>query len=596
MKQTLCAVNAYLNNDEYGMNMTQQLHPAPVQIKPEQIIDIILRGKWIILIPLCVSLTIGLYITLTATRSYQASTLILVQSQRVPTRYINSVVTSTISQRISTISQQILSRSNLEKIIGQFGLFANADNMYLEDKLASLRKRIKVKIDRSRHGTDAFTINFTGNDPEKVMRIANTLASYFIDENLKLRESQAMGTSHFLDSQLKQLRKELESREKKLALYRAKHLGGLPDELESNLRALDRLQAQLVAKNASLRDAKNSLATLQAQIAQSKEMSSQSLNDQFGGFDLERNQNAALSEDENKLSEAKKQYKSLLLKYTKIYPDALKLKAVIDKLEKKIKEDKKSIENNPGENNKTALETQPDKNPENAADKNKPRDTGKSQGGQDMMGGMVDFAAMQQEMQVKQAKNDIRKIQSDISKIKKQMRIYKMRVDNTPKRELELQSLKRDYSNIQKEFSSLLSRKLEAEISVNMEKRQKGEHFMILDHARLPEKPISPNVKLLFLLSIASGLGIGGGMLFLREVMGASIIRREDQIEKGLGLTILATIPFLEKPGDKIRQRFQMALFIGCSCYAAIFITFFAILNYKGLDRTINFIKMTFNI
>lgn len=576
--------------------MTQQLQSAPVQIKPDQIIDIIIRGKWIILIPLCVSLTIGLYMTLTATRAYQASTLILVQPQRVPSRYINSVVTSTISQRISTISQQILSRSNLEKIIGQFGLFANDDNMYLEDKVAALRKRIQVKIDRSRHGAEAFSINFTGNDPQKVMRIANTLASYFMDENLKLRESQAVGTSNFLDSQLKQLRKDLRSREKKLALYRAKYLGGLPDELESNLRALDRLQNQLVAKNLTLRDAKKSLATLQAQIAQSKEMSSQSLGDQFGGFDLEGGQDSAQSEDENKLSAAKKQYRSLLLKYTKIYPDALKLKAVIDKLEKKIKEDKKSIENNPGENKKTTLENKPDKNSENALDNNKLSDTGKSQGGQDMTGGMVDFAAMQQELQLKQAKNDIREIQSDISKIKKQMRIYKMRVDNTPKRELELQALKRDYSNIQKEFSSLLSRKLEAEISANMEKRQKGEHFIILDHARLPEKPISPNVKLLFLLSIASGLGIGGGILFLREAMGASIIRREDQIEKGLGLTILATIPLLEKPGDKIRQKFQMALFIGCSCYAVLFITFFAILNYKGLDRTINFIKMTFNI
>ena len=119
---------------------------------------------------------------------------------------------------------------------------------------------------------------------------------------------------------------------------------------------------------------------------------------------------------------------------------------------------------------------------------------------------------------------------------------------------------------------------------------------MILDHARLPEKPISPNVKSLFLLSIVAGLGIGGGALFLREMIGMSIIRREDQIEKNLDLTLLASIPVLEKPSDKIKQKFQMALFIGCSLYAAVFLTFFAILNYKGLDRTINFIKATLNI
>ncbi len=568
--------------------MTEQLHTSPVQMKPDQIIDMILRGKWFIIIPLCITITIGLYITLTSSRTYQASTLILVQPQRVPSKYIQSVVSSTISQRISSISQQILSRTNIEKIIDQFGLFENAGNMYLEDKVAAMRKRIQVRIDRTRRGAEAFSIIFKGNDPEKVMRIANTLASYFMDENLKLRETQAMGTSNFLESQLKQLRKDLESREKKLALYRAKYLGGLPDELESNLRALDRLQAQLADKNASLRDAKNSLTALQTQIAQSKEMNSQSLNNQFGDFGTEEDQGA--SEDENKLSIAKQQYSNLLLKYTEQYPDVVKLKRTIEKLEKKIKEDKKASENTSENNNKTISENKPGKSLGDKPDRSQDTVSGQS------TGGMIDFAAMQQEVQVKQIKNEIKQIQSDIAKIKNKMKIYQKRVEDTPKRELELQSLKRDYSNIQKEFSSLLSRKLEAEISVNMEKKQKGEHFIILDHARLPEKPISPNVKLLFLLSVASGLGIGGGLIFLREMIGMSIIRRESQIEKDLGLTILASIPFLEKPSDKIKQKFHMVLFIGCSMYAGILFTFFAVLNYKGLDRTINYIKMTFNI
>jgi len=208
---------------------------------------------------------------------------------------------------------------------------------------------------------------------------------------------------------------------------------------------------------------------------------------------------------------------------------------------------------------------------------------------------MPNFAAMQQEVQLKQIKNEIQKIRSDINKIEQQMSIYQKRVENTPKRELELQSLKRDYSNIQNVFNSLLDRKLEAELSVNMEKKQKGEQFRILDHARLPEKPISPNVKLLFLFSIAAGLGIGCGIVFLREFIGFSILRREDQIENELGLTILATIPPLEKSSDKFKQKIQTVAFIGCSLYAALFLTFFAILNSKGLDRTINFIKINLN-
>jgi len=299
---------------------------APVQIKPDQILDIILRGKWIIIIPLCISLTIGLYMTLTANKTYEASTLILVQAQRVPTNYVRSVVTSTISQRISTISQQILSRSNLEKIIDQFGLYEDAGAMYLEDKIEGMRKRITVTLGRARRGAESFTISFKGSDPQRVMRIANTIASYFMDENLKVREAQAIGTSEFLDSELGKTRKRLEEREQTLAAYRSKYLGGLPDELDSNLRTLDRLQQQLVAKNTILREMKNSLNMLETQIAQSKEMASQTFDDQFGGFDFEEGDSFGNSENESKLAAARKQYNNLLLRYTERHPDVAKLK------------------------------------------------------------------------------------------------------------------------------------------------------------------------------------------------------------------------------------------------------------------------------
>lgn len=552
---------------------------APAQIKPDQIIDALIRGKWIIIIPLCISLTLGLAKTLTSEKTYEASTMILVQPQRVPTNYVQSVVTSTIGQRISTISQQILSRSNLEKIIDQFGLYENSENMYLEDKIEGMRKRIRVKIDHTRAGAEAFSISFQGSDPQRVMRIANTLASYFMDENLKVREAQAIGTSEFLDSELEKTRKRLEEREQKLADYRARYLGGLPDELETNLRTLDRLQQQLTEKNTILREARNGLSLLESQIAQSKEMASQTIGDPFGGFEFEEESTFAESESEKKLAAARQAYDNLLLKYTEKHPDVAKLKKTMEKLEKSIEEEKTAAQEA-----QALEESLPDA---------EMTDEGDPLAG--AMDAMPNFAAMQQEVQLKQIRNEIQKIETDIAAIEKAMKIYQQRVEDTPKRELELQSLKRDYSNIQDIFNSLLDRKLEAELSVNMEKKQKGEQFRILDHARLPEKPISPNVKLLFLMSIALGAGLGGGIVFLMEILNISVIRRNEQVENSLGLNILASIPPLERPGDRMRQRVKNILFAGCCVYSAVFLAFFMILNVKGLDRTTNFIKMHLN-
>ncbi|OGQ89476.1 MAG: protein GumC [Deltaproteobacteria bacterium RIFOXYC2_FULL_48_10] len=541
---------------------------SQMPIKPDQILEIIIRRRWFILIPFCITLTLGLFHTLTAGKTYEASTLILVQPQRVPSNYVRSVVTSTINERISTISQQILSRSNLEKIIDQFGLFANAKGMYLEDQVAALRKRVRVKIERTRSDAEAFSIVFQGDEPQTVMRIANTLASFFMDENLKVREAQAVGTSEFLDSELEKTRKTLEEREKQLAEYRSQYMGGLPDELETNLRTLDRLQQQLTIKNETLAQARNSLSLLQAQIAQSNEMASQSMTDPFS-MDFGED-SLGSSEDEQKLAAAQREYENLLLKYTDKHPDARKLKTIIEKLEKSIEE------------NKAKAAAEAEANPK-TSDPN------------DIATQMPNFAAMQQGAQIKQAKAGIQKIESDIAILEQRMKEIQTSVEDTPKRELELQSLQRDYSNIQSVFNSLLDRKLEAELSVNMEKKQKGEQFRILDHARLPERPISPNVKLLFLLSIASGIGIGAGLIFLLEIFDSSI-RREEQIEKDLGLKILAAIPPMKWPQDRAKRKIELIAFACFSVYAVIFFSFFAILNYKGLDRTINFIKSTLNI
>jgi len=540
---------------------------SPQQIKPEQILDILIRGKWLIIIPLCISLTLGLVKTLTSDKTYEASTSILVQAQRVPTNYVKSVVTSSTSQRISTISQQILSRSNLEKIITRFGLFKKAENMYIEDKIAAMREKIKVKLERARRGSEAaFSISYSGNDPQRVMQIANTLASYFMDENLKVREAQAVGTSEFLDFELGKTRKRLEEREQRLAAYRAKHLGGLPDELESNLRTLDRLQQQMSEKSNLLREARNAVNMIEKQMAQAKEMASQNFGDPFGELDLEGENGLGGSENAQKLAAVKNAYENMLLRYKEKHPDVIKLKKTMEKLEKAIAEEEKLSEEE-GDGDLFAPDS-----------------------------GMPDFAAVQQETQLNELKNEVGKLQSEIFKIEKKMKLYQQRVEDTPKRELELQSLKRDYSNIQDIFNSLLDRKLEAELSVNMEKKQKGEQFRILDHARVPEKPTSPNVKLLFLFSIILGLGTGCGILFVKEVINFSVIRRNHQIEEILGLNILSSIPPLENKSEKMKKRFKWAAFAGCCLYASLFLGFFAVLNYKGLDRTIAFIKMYINI
>ncbi|RLC14618.1 MAG: protein GumC [Deltaproteobacteria bacterium] len=539
-------------------------------LKPEQILEIIIRRRWIVILPLCLFLTLGFFYTLTATQTYQASTTILIQPQKVPTDYVQSIITTDIAQRINTISQQILSRTNLEKIIKEFGLFQDKENMFDEDKVSSMRKRVVVTQNSSRRqGTEAFSVSFTGNHPETVMKVANKLATFFMDENLKAREIQAVGTSEFLESELQKIKTKLENREKELASYRTSYMGGLPDELETNLRTLDRLQVQQTDALNALRDTQNAAALLKNQISRLKEMPL------TGNAILQPDgtvtEAPALSITEQQYEAGKRHLDELLLKYTNKHPEVIKLTKSVAKLKIKVEKEKEQL--------KEETDSQSSDPGETSVSRPSPNNN----------------VVLQHEFNLRQLENEISALKTNIGQIKKTMQVYQKRVEDTPKREQDLQSIQRDYNNIRESYQSLLARRLEAELAVNMEKKQKGEQFRIIDYARLPEKPISPDVRKLFMFSIAIGLGIGGGIIFLLEFLNP-VIRSEDEIETEIGLPILASIPPLAQPGDKMKKSLGLAAFSLVSFYAATILILFLFLNLKGINRTLSLIQTYINI
>ncbi len=533
------------------------------RVDPGQVIEIIFRYRWLIICSLTVSLTMGLIRALTAERIYQASTMILIQPQEVPADYVRSVVSAGIEERISTISQQIMSRTNLEKIINQFGLYKSREGMYLEDKIENLRNRININITRSRRGQDSetFAIQYKGSKPDRVMQITNTLASYFMDVNIQIREIQAVGTSKFLDEELEKIKKTLELKEKRLAKYRSQHVGGLPSELESNLRTLDRLQTQLTDNQAALRVAKNTEVALKQQIIRQKELVIQSMNlpisHTSAGSDNTTARQGHIT-NRNELTRLKGELASMLLKYTEEHPDVIKLKNTIKKLENKNKN-----------SNRTSISE------EEQLYRTDPE--------------IIDL-----EMQHRQIVNSIAGINADIRAIKSRMQSYEKLVEQTPKREQELQKLLRDYASIQNIYTSVLDRRLEAALSVNMEKKQKGEQFRVLDYAVRPEKPIFPVVRNIFFISFGIGCAFPAGLIYLFFVLD-NRIRKKEEIEIIFDLPVLVEIPAIKKSENRLVEIFNVLLLFISSTYILSIIAIFFIMELHGIERSVNLIKSCFS-
>jgi polysaccharide chain length determinant protein (PEP-CTERM system associated) len=485
------------------------------------LIEIALRRRWLIILPLLLSGVIGLYLAFTLPRLYSATTLIVVQPQRVPADYVQSIVSTAIETQVNTLSKEILSRTNLEKIIRRFNLFdaPHQQGMFMEDKVAILRSRIQVEVSREgkrRSEANAFSVTYTDSNPSQVSAITNTLASFFIDENIKIREAQALGTSDFLQDELRAMKQRLEQTEKLLKDYRQQFMGELPEQLDSNLRILDRLQQEMSNKEESLRNAKSRLISLRNQAEQMASTNDTSPTGAFGNMS-----SAQLQEELNRLQ----------ARYTEKHPDIIRLKKILEE----------SQYQKPGS-----------RAPESPA--------------------------------IVETKIEIQNIQADLREIRNQIRFYSKRVEHAPQREQELLSLQRDYNNLQQSYQSLLNRQLEAEMAVNMERKQKGEQFRIIDPARTPQRPVFPNLQKLFLFSLAAGLAFGLGVCFLFEYK-RKVFRRLEEVETYLDIPMLATIPAVLKSRDKLFTLLNTAMTVTAGVIVCItYALFVALIKFGESD------------
>ena len=181
-------------------------------------------------------------------------------------------------------------------------------------------------------------------------------------------------------------------------------------------------------------------------------------------------------------------------------------------------------------------------------------------------------------------------LEADIARATQEIREHQRRIEATPKREQELLTINRDYENIKASYSSLLNRKLEADIGVNMEKKQKGEQFQVIDVARLPEKPVSPNLPKIFMISVVAGLGLGAGCIFLLETMDTSV-RRLDKLEEEIGLPVLAMMPRIYSSQDCKRHRWVAVATTASILVALALVAAFAVLVFKGVEPTLDLVR-----
>lgn len=508
------------------------------KINVEPYVDALIRRRWWIIVPTLLAFLGGAVYAKITPKTYEASTLILVEPQRIPTNYVQPTVTESVQSRLRTISQQVNSRTNLERIIKDFNLYPESRlrerglKEVLRDRIAvllhrplsqeeiapkvpmmtlveDLRQKINVKV---RGEGNAFEIAFQWHEAETAAAVANAIAGQFIEQNLKVREEMAMGTTAFLDSETQRLRKELEAREQALEKFKKDNMGMLPDQLQSNLNILSQLKEELTDLEKRV-----SLEKQQALMLQSQSQTMAQSGPDLSGLMAGEDGSGGLGGGE--IDQLRAKLAELLTRYTERHPDVVAVKRQIAKLEAE------------------AAETAPQS-------AQKPMDLG-GLGGQDM------FA-----MQIEQINARVADYEKQIASLKEQIALYKDRVEKTPQVELELTKLIRDYQTVQDRYAKLLAKKLDAQMAEELERRQKGEQFRVLDPAIPPEKPIKPDIIKVMALALVLGLGLGGGLAYVRETLDPRFYAQEE-VEAVTRCKVLVSLPLVREDVPDDRKGFK---------------------------------------
>lgn len=512
----------------------------------QQIIDIFLSRKKLILSCVFISTLAGLVIYLKTPKMYETTSLIMYQRQSInPTETPKHAddLPQTLDM-ISTLTEQVTSRTNLEELIKQFNLYPEMRaKLPMQDVVDRMRSEyIRIKPEKG----DVFKVILIDEDQKKVMQVTNALTAKFIEEDLRFRSIRATETSAYVKDELAMAKETLDKTEATLRDYKLRYYNEMPQQLQVNMTRLNSLQEQYQNKQKNIQEFERMKLMLNEQVSLRQQLIAQT-------NELEINTPKELSkEPESKgaeeghktnptqtseLDKLKLQLTALRSKYTEKHPEVRRAMKLIEDLEKSEAEETAT---------KAALlkqgtPTDSSKTPVLPVEKNEPEKQARSKKNNLLQ---LNPQTEKMDLQLKDIDFNIAILKKEGLEIIAQIAQYTRWVENTPIREAEWSALTRDYEELKNHYENLVTKNLQAESTESLERRQKGSQFKVIDPAHFPEKPFKPNFIKIMLSAVFTGIALGGGLAFVLGSL-ADSFKTLTEVESFLELPVLCAIPVI---------------------------------------------------
>ncbi len=523
---------------------------------------ILLARKKHFIWPAVLVLVLAAVVALALPSIYESTSTILIEEQQIPPDFVKSTVTGFADQRIQSLNQQILSRTKLLEIIRQFNLYPEMRGNYTQEEIIDkMRDNINVNLisaevgDRKRKTqqgvTIAFTVAYRGKNPDLVQKVAGTLASLYLQENLKIREEQAKTTTRFLEAELKEIKERIATIGEKITVFKAQHEGLLPELGQFNLSQSERLESEIKQIDTQIRSAEDRRIYLEGQLATVKPDSP-----------IMSATGERVMDPASRLHYLRVALADLQSKYAPNHPDITKVRREMAELEKLVGAQGGS----PSLKRQKLTQLQADlaqkqgryseQHPEVIKLKKEIDQLTKEPEGPASRAPVVQAenpAYVNLQTNIQAANNDIAALKRQRAGLDEKLKIYRQRLEEAPKVEQEYMALTRDYQNAHAKHQEIMNKILEARIAEGMEESQKAEKFTLIDPASYPEKPVSPKRGLIFLAGLIMSLGSGLAGVALIEHLDHSI-KGADELAWLTGLPVLGRIAMIETAEDTAMQ------------------------------------------
>ncbi len=495
---------------------------------------ILVRQKWWVIIPFIAMTALFTLLASMMPRIYVSEAMIQTQQRDMPSDFVKDLVGGTNDQRLAAIEQVILSRTNLLRILStykdQLTSYARLNN---DRKVDKLKNRIRIDLLSERVGgrnmpVANIRIACSDQNPNTAQRITEHLTQLFMEQESRSRENLVGGATEFLAAELKKVAEALEASNTRLKQLKEKYRYELPEQLDTNLRTLDRLQLQKTGNLEALDRHMAMQMNLEKQLSETPAMIPRSAAIMSG--------RGTVPPEDPLVTQYKKkeqEYNELLSKATEKHPEVARLKRELEQLKKDLPDP-----------------TEKAKADEPAGEKPKQE--------QDMVPNPM-YQTLQAQILATKTEIDIR--QREKKYIENEMARTNQRVQNTPRTEQEVLAELRSNADLTKQHEDLRIKLTQAQLAESLESRNKGAQFLLLDAANRPTEPASPSKMTFALIGTILSLAISLGLAFAIGWFDTRIWT-QSEMERYLGTAVLVEIPKISRPDDRkraFRWRFVFA-------------------------------------